>query len=158
MITLASFDDEWLDLFERRVRNQNKRARRKGIAGVIETNDLARAYLKQRGLCLFCEIKLCPDNVSVEHVLSLANGGANDSTNVALSCDECNNKRAALDDVERNMGRDAESCDELLARLAKLEEAAANQTGVYKHPNVLQNLHYRIQRIVGRLNQIGVFV
>lgn len=66
-----------------------------------------RQSVRERA-CFCCEYcfsqwKYCPDPLSVEHIIPLARGGANDEMNLSLSCQGCNGHKhmavSAMDPV-----------------------------------------------------------
>ncbi len=65
-----------------------------------------RAVTERAGACCeycFSQLRFSPDPFSVEHIIPVARGGSNDDSNLALSCQGCNNRKytdtAAIDPV-----------------------------------------------------------
>lgn len=55
--------------------------------------EVAQMYHDQNGVCAYCESPLFTD-FHVEHMIPLSRGGANDWTNIAISCPSCNLRKA----------------------------------------------------------------
>lgn len=60
---------------------------------------------RARGCCEYChsQVRFSPDSFSVEHIVPRSRGGTDADTNLALSCQGCNNRKytsvAALDPI-----------------------------------------------------------
>jgi hypothetical protein len=65
---------------------------------------------RARHCCEYCrsQLRFSADSFSVEHVVARSRGGSDDLSNLALSCQRCNNaKFVALDSVDPLSGRSA---------------------------------------------------
>lgn len=61
----------------------------------ISARQKSEVVRRARGCCEYClsQEKFSPDPFSIEHILPLAKGGSSDPSNLALSCQGCNNFR-----------------------------------------------------------------
>ncbi len=75
-----------------------RRARKLGASGTHTQADVATLYVKQRGKCIACRVRL-GDEFHVDHVVALANGGSNDRLNLQLLCPTCNLRKGAKDPI-----------------------------------------------------------
>ncbi len=58
----------------------------------------AKLFLERGGCCHRCKRKLrAGDDWIVEHIIALENGGSNDWTNLAITCDWCKPEKDAED-------------------------------------------------------------
>jgi 5-methylcytosine-specific restriction endonuclease McrA len=67
----------------------NRRARIRNADGRYNKNDIETLYLKQNGICAYCDEKL-KDTFHIDHIIPLSRGGSNWPDNLALSCPRCN--------------------------------------------------------------------
>lgn len=72
-----------------RVSFARRKARKLAAKGSHTAEDIRDMYGSQGGLCAYCETPLF-DRYHVDHMLPLSRGGADDWTNLALTCPECN--------------------------------------------------------------------
>ena len=89
-----------------RCRGRNYRARFKGAEGSHTGDDIKALFVKQRGRCVYCNVKL-GKGYHVDHIQPLAKGGSNWPSNLQLLCVKCNNRKRATDPLEfaRRLGR-----------------------------------------------------
>lgn len=73
-----------------------RRARKLKAGGVYTADQITDLYLKQRGRCANCGVKL-GDKFHRDHKIALADGGTNDIGNIELLCKPCNLKKSAKD-------------------------------------------------------------
>jgi 5-methylcytosine-specific restriction endonuclease McrA len=71
------------------------RAYARGATGFHRPADVRRLHRDQRGKCAYCQTPLgpvlaSPPGYHVEHRTPLCRGGANDPSNLCLSCATCN--------------------------------------------------------------------
>lgn len=74
------------------------RARKRNAEGSHSAADIAELFDLQRGMCAVCRYAL-PKSYHVDHVIALANGGANDKSNLQLLCKPCNTSKSAKDPI-----------------------------------------------------------
>lgn len=72
----------------------NTRAGSMGIPGKITSEMLRDRILESGGCCEWCGCKRVDDDFEIDHILSLSRGGTNDSGNLALTCPDCNRRKA----------------------------------------------------------------
>jgi 5-methylcytosine-specific restriction endonuclease McrA len=82
-----------------RARGRNYRARLFAAEGEHTGDDIKALYAKQRGRCVYCNVKL-GDSYHVDHIQPLARGGSNWPSNLQLTCERCNNRKRATDPIE----------------------------------------------------------
>ncbi len=68
---------------------RERRARLAECVGKHTVQDVADMLISQDGLCAYCEVELGKD-FHVDHMTPLVRGGANDWTNLAITCPTCN--------------------------------------------------------------------
>lgn len=66
-----------------------RRTRKIGAAGRYTPNDVAALMLRQSGRCQYCCVILGND-LHVDHIVALVNGGTNYPSNICLACPTCN--------------------------------------------------------------------
>lgn len=54
-----------------------------------------RQFLKQGGLCWYCQVFLPYTKVNVEHKLARSLGGGNNKNNLVLACSSCNREKGS---------------------------------------------------------------
>ena len=71
--------------------------RRRGAEGYFGADDLARAWLRQRGECFYCGGRLgrtlAEGEHEADHITPVSKGGTNHPRNIALSCRPCNRSK-----------------------------------------------------------------
>jgi 5-methylcytosine-specific restriction endonuclease McrA len=55
-----------------------------------------KVYLRDGGICQWCQKRLTFDESTIDHKIAKVNGGSNDFDNLLLSCRRCNNQKAAM--------------------------------------------------------------
>jgi hypothetical protein len=84
----------------RRMHLQASEAKRRGAPGDGFTADDVRRLLKeQNGACAACGTSV-EHKRHVDHIMPLARGGRNDTTNIQILCPPCNLSKSARDPVE----------------------------------------------------------
>jgi 5-methylcytosine-specific restriction endonuclease McrA len=68
----------------------NARARSIGISGRIDGETLRSVMAQAGGACMWCGRSVVDAEFEIDHVLSLAAGGAHHADNLALTCPDCN--------------------------------------------------------------------
>ena len=51
-------------------------------------------YLRDKGICAYCNLKLTPKTLTIDHVLPKCQGGKHTWSNVVTACKPCNNRKA----------------------------------------------------------------
>jgi 5-methylcytosine-specific restriction endonuclease McrA len=74
----------------RRIRDAQRKARKKNAEGRYTTQDVAYLYELQEARCAYCDVSLEDTGYHVDHVIPLAKGGTNYPSNLALACPRCN--------------------------------------------------------------------
>ena len=59
-----------------------------------------KAKIHNAPKCYYCNSSLAPEDVTMDHVLSLAQGGKSTKGNVVVSCKPCNTKKSATSNIE----------------------------------------------------------
>lgn len=54
-----------------------------------------RTYGKQGALCFYCQCDLSKRRINVEHVKPLSRGGQSSSSNMVISCPDCNKSKGS---------------------------------------------------------------
>lgn len=67
--------------------------------GKISPADILMQMEKQNGLCAYCDSDV-RTSYEVDHFISLANGGANDPSNIVIACKNCNRRKNRLNGPE----------------------------------------------------------
>ena len=57
---------------------------------IVKPQDLAKLYAEQSGHCCYCRCALTPSNITVDHALSLSEGGEHALHNLRICCIDCN--------------------------------------------------------------------
>jgi 5-methylcytosine-specific restriction endonuclease McrA len=89
-----------------RVDSQRRRASVRAAEGSHTADELKALFQRQNGKCAYCS-KSIRNGYHVDHVISLARGGSNWITNIALACAPCNTAKGATDPIDfaRRIGR-----------------------------------------------------
>ncbi len=77
-----------------KIKVRNRYARKIAAKGKHSVSDVRQILKEQRGRCAYCRDKLSK-GYHVDHILALANGGANDRTNLQILCGPCNLSKGA---------------------------------------------------------------
>lgn len=80
------------------VRVARRKAVRLRAGGDFTPAQITDLYLKQRGRCANCGVKL-GDKFHRDHRDALSNGGSNDISNIELLCARCNTRKHAKDPI-----------------------------------------------------------
>ncbi len=69
------------------------KARREAANKAIQNKDLRKAvFLRDRASCVFCG---SVENISIDHIISVKNGGESNITNLQTLCRTCNSRKGA---------------------------------------------------------------
>jgi len=85
---------------QRRVREINRRAKKKASGGKISKELPDRLMRLQGGRCACCRTSLEESGYHLDHIVPLASGGAHADDNIQLLCPHCNISKSAKDPVE----------------------------------------------------------
>lgn len=72
------------------VSGHNKRAKDRGIEGVLKLNEWIDVVQKTNGICHYCHDSFTYQTVSLDHIIPLGKGGLNIISNVQAICLLCN--------------------------------------------------------------------
>jgi 5-methylcytosine-specific restriction endonuclease McrA len=81
-----------------RLKNAERRARKRGAPGRYDDEDIERIFNYQKGRCAVCSIKLDAAR-HIDHIKPLSKGGSNWPTNIQLLCVPCNLRKHATDPI-----------------------------------------------------------
>lgn len=79
------------DLF--RIASQKRRARIKENGGTFTREELSLMQLTQGGFCAYCQGQHEPDELAIDHVIPIKQGGRHESANIVLACKSCNSSK-----------------------------------------------------------------
>lgn len=83
-----------------RAKDARRRARKKNAPGAGYTRaDVSKLLKMQRARCAICKTQI-PKSYHVDHVVPLATGGDNESSNLQLLCRSCNCSKGAKDPID----------------------------------------------------------
>jgi hypothetical protein len=126
-----------------RAANHRRRARKRGNGGDHSPQDERDLIAAQEHLCFYCNNPLFetldPNNKHIEHVVGLANGGANAPYNLVYSCQKCNSTKLRL----------ADCADALLMDLIKNGTLNGSEA-FHKSSTLKQAREYQVNPIVFR--------
>jgi 5-methylcytosine-specific restriction endonuclease McrA len=59
------------------------------------TSGFAKEFVEsnKNAKCIYCKIKLTPENATTDHIVPISNGGNNSQVNLIVCCDKCNSER-----------------------------------------------------------------
>ena len=80
----------------RRVKYNNRRAKKKGNGGTHTAEDVKRQGDMQKWMCWWCGpgcAGYCKDKYEVDHIVPIDKGGHNDPSNLVISCQHCNRSK-----------------------------------------------------------------
>jgi len=52
------------------------------------------------GICYYCEKKVTPDKLTMDHIIPLSRGGKSEKINLVPACKDCNSKKKYLLPIE----------------------------------------------------------
>ncbi|BAY63139.1 HNH endonuclease [Calothrix brevissima NIES-22] len=114
-----------------------------------------REYLleKWNRQCVYCGVKNVP--LQVEHIHPRSKGGSNSITNLTLSCEKCNIKKATKD-IKEFLKKDSAKLQKILAQAKKpLANAAAVNATRYKLLEVLKSTSLPVECGSGGLTKFN---
>lgn len=65
-------------------------ARKKANGGNYTSEQIRQMRLAQAGICAYCGLQYNPDDLQIEHIIPVCQGGSNDISNLCLACVPCN--------------------------------------------------------------------
>jgi 5-methylcytosine-specific restriction endonuclease McrA len=71
----------------------NRRARIKGNGGTYTSAEIKAMRLAQAGICTYCQYQHEPDELTIDHIIPVKQGGSNYISNICLACDRCNKSK-----------------------------------------------------------------
>jgi len=85
-----------------RAQKQRRRAREMGAVGTLSKGLFKRLFALQKGMCIVCRAKLSSvkPRSPMDHIIALANGGANEDCNIQILCTSCNSQKHAKDPID----------------------------------------------------------
>lgn len=93
------------------INNNNQRAKRSGNKQRLKMSDWWKLIGVCGTRCLYCK---SPDNITIDHVIPLGAGGANQLWNLQILCVDCNSKKDNMTSDYRTI--------EMFERLAGMTE------------------------------------
>lgn len=90
---LSAYLERWpreKDIYHARVQQQNSRAKKLGLPGVLTAMDIREIYVEQAGLCAFCARPFGDEIPEIDHWIAMNNGGSNNRDNIRLLHMGCN--------------------------------------------------------------------
>lgn len=72
----------------------NQRAASKGASGQVSAEILRALILESAGKCGWCDVSVVRADFEIDHIITLSHGGSNDTTNLAITCPDCNRHKA----------------------------------------------------------------
>jgi 5-methylcytosine-specific restriction endonuclease McrA len=76
-----------------RAASQRRRALVKANGGHFSGEELADMRRAQNGICAYCKAQHDPDDLSIDHVIPLRQGGPHEAANIVLACLICNSSK-----------------------------------------------------------------
>jgi len=70
--------------------NHKYRARKKGNGGSVTRQELDALSLAQAGVCAYCKFQHRPDDLTIDHIIPLDQGGPHEIKNICFACGVCN--------------------------------------------------------------------
>ncbi len=70
-----------------------RRATARNAEGRFTVNDIEELFIKQEGLCVYCQVDLRDLGFHRDHMIPLVRGGSNEIRNIQLLCPKCNMKK-----------------------------------------------------------------
>jgi 5-methylcytosine-specific restriction endonuclease McrA len=82
-----------------KARTRNRRAKQRASSGSHTAREIADLLRGQRGRCAYCRRQV-GKNYHVDHIVSVAKGGANDRRNLQITCALCNMSKGERDPID----------------------------------------------------------
>lgn len=82
-----------------RLKNNNRRAKRRGNGGKLSTTIQKKLLIIQRGKCAICKKRIKKCGFHIDHIIPISRGGKNIDGNVQLTCPKCNHKKGGKDPI-----------------------------------------------------------
>jgi 5-methylcytosine-specific restriction endonuclease McrA len=79
--------------YPRLAANQRYRARVKGNGGDFSAAELNAMRIEYAGVCAYCKGQHVVDDLTIDHVLPIEQGGRHEAANIVLACGICNSSK-----------------------------------------------------------------
>jgi 5-methylcytosine-specific restriction endonuclease McrA len=76
-----------------RASKHQRRARKKGNGGDFSTAELKAMRIEYAGVCFYCKGQHEPDDLTIDHVIPIDQGGRHEAANIVLACGICNSSK-----------------------------------------------------------------
>lgn len=83
-----------MDALKKYAAAMNQRAASKGASGRVTAEILRSLILESAGKCGWCDVSVVKADFEIDHIETLSHGGSNDATNLAITCPDCNRRKA----------------------------------------------------------------
>lgn len=79
---------------KKKKRSPTDKTGRKGRQRKARRKRTIAEFIKRFGklFCIYCEVDLDSVSATIEHIVSMANGGSHEQHNLTIACADCNNK------------------------------------------------------------------
>jgi 5-methylcytosine-specific restriction endonuclease McrA len=76
-----------------RVARHRRRARIKGNGGTFTVGELKAMRIECAGICFYCRSQHEPNDLTIDHVIPIVQGGRHEAANIVLACERCNKSK-----------------------------------------------------------------
>lgn len=77
----------------KRAMSSRRRARKKGNGGNFSAAELRAMRIEYAGVCFYCRGQHEPDELTIDHVIPIDQGGRHEAANIVLACGICNSSK-----------------------------------------------------------------